>query len=68
MAEGVGEQPRFGGYWVGVSGIVCKLVCLSFYFFVEAFDSIPIPVCDVLESEALATECFLKLWRAINEF
>lgn len=47
--------------------VIFKLVCSSFYLFVEPFDSIPIPVCGVLELEAMATECVLKPWCSIDE-
>lgn len=47
LAEGLGEQPRFSGRWLGVTEVICKLVRSSFYFFVETFDSVPIPVCKV---------------------
>jgi hypothetical protein len=47
--------------------VVSKLIGASFDLFIESFDSIPIPVGFMAESEPVPTKGCLKPWSAINE-
>jgi hypothetical protein len=44
-----------------------ELVSSAFEFFIQAFDGVPIPVGDVLESESVAATGFLEPLSAIDE-
>lgn len=60
-------QPYLCGRRLDVAGIIWKLVVTSFDLFVEVFDSIPIPMCFMLESKPMTTQGRLKPGCAIDE-
>lgn len=47
-------EPCFCGFGLGMSEMGCEGLSSAFEFFEEAFDGIPIPMSDVLESEAMS--------------
>ena len=60
-------EPVFGGLRFGVSKRVFEQRGSSFYISKDTFYRVPIPVCFVLESEAMSMECGVEPWRAIDE-
>lgn len=67
MVDGEGLQPRFGDVRIDVAEAVGKLSGLSFYFSKGTFDSIPIPMRDVSESEAESVEGAVEPRASIDE-
>lgn len=67
LAEVLGEQPYFDGCWIGVAEVICELACSSFYIFIETFDGVPIPMCFMLESQAVTMASRLQPRNSVNE-
>ena len=56
MVDGEGLQPVLSGVRLDVAEAVGELLCSAFYFSKNTFDSVPIPVRNVLKSEAVPVE------------
>jgi len=64
--EGKSLKPIFDGICFGIAKTVRELVSSSFYFTKDTFDTIPIPICDVLGSGPVTVTGGVESGRAIG--
>ena len=67
MTDGEGLEPRFRCLRFDMVETICKRWCSSFYFPKDAFDGIPIPVRNHLESIAIFVKDSYQVVGIINE-
>ena len=60
-------EPVFGSLRIGVSERIFERSGSSFYLSINTFYRVPIPVCFVLESEAMSMECGVEPRGAVDE-
>ena len=60
-------DPVFGGLRIDVSKRIFERRFSPFYLSIDTFDSVLIPVCFVLESEAMSMECDVESLGTVDE-